>query len=118
MTAAALICAHLKEHGEATRPQIQRALVLGEKTVETTMRKLVARGYVAKTGRMHKEWRKRSATIFRLGDLAFDQQAFSSGPVRRGRPRIDEVLSRPTKVYSFDALSAIASGRFFSMEAA
>jgi hypothetical protein len=118
MSTASDICAYLKEHGPATRPVLQRELGLGEKTVDSAMRKLLQVGFVIDTGERHKEWHRRWSTVFAVGPIEFDQQVFSTAFGRRGRP--SGSLKRETRMTlanSFDALDSAMRGMFGSREA-
>ncbi|KVN08210.1 hypothetical protein WT09_30775 [Burkholderia stagnalis] len=87
MSAASMICERLTDHGETTRPQLQRQLGLHEKAVETAIRKLIRMGCVVDTRRTCREGGPRLSPIYALGPVKFDQDAFSRFDGERGRPR-------------------------------
>lgn len=87
MSAASEICGYLAIHTEATKPQICRDLHLDIDTVTTAMRKLLQMGCVTDTGRMRREGGPRRAKVFALGDVPFEQGAFTAFfGGRTGRP--------------------------------
>lgn len=96
MSAASMICEWLTEHGEATRPEMQRQLGLHEKAVETAIRKLIRIGCISDTGRRRHEGGPNSANIFALGSKTFDQRTFTLFDGGSGRPR--KVISPVTEV--------------------
>jgi hypothetical protein len=106
-TTADKIFAHIKQHGKATRPDIERIYDLCEKTVDTAIRKLERLGYIKRAGTTPKEWHKRPAVIFVLSDAQADLKLVSDC---RGRPRLTEAA--PRRTYSFDALTAAMASPF------
>lgn len=77
MRAAALVCAYLVEHKEATRPELRRALGIHEKSIESAIRKLIRLGFVADSGRKKHETSPRPAIVYVPGEKQFDQKEFS-----------------------------------------
>ncbi|CAE6811320.1 hypothetical protein R69746_05633 [Paraburkholderia aspalathi] len=106
MSAAARICEYLKTNGRATRPELQRELDLGEKTVETAIRKLARLQFVADTGRKRREGSPRLAAIYAPGIKEFSQHEFSRG-IFAGRPG-----GAPRQRHSFEALTGAMSAFF------
>lgn len=83
---AARVCLFLKCNRSATRPQLQRELKLNEKALESAIRKLLRLRILINTGRRCREGGSRPAHIFELGPVEFDQSAYSTCFLRRGRP--------------------------------
>jgi len=111
MSAASRICEYLRTHGAATRPELQRELNLGEKTVETAIRKLLCLQFVADTGKKRREGSPRLAAVYAIGAKQFSQSEFSRG-IFAGRPS-----SAPKQRHSFDALTGAMSAFFGSIAA-
>jgi predicted transcriptional regulator len=109
MTAADLIYAHITEHGSATRPELEKKFDLCEKTVDTAIRKLEGLGCIKRSGMTQREWHKRPAVVFVVGDAEVAPELISD---TRGRPRIQAVKT----TISFDALTN-AMNSFFGAPA-
>lgn len=112
MSAADRIFDYIKQHGRATRPEMEIALDLCERTVDSGIRKLERLGYIKRDGMTKKEWRKTPAIIFTLARINVDLSLIRDC---RGRPRLTEAPI--TQTHSFDALTA-AMSNFFQREAA
>lgn len=112
MTAANRIFAYIKQNGRATRPEMEIALDLCERTVDSGIRKLERLGYIKRDGMTQKEFRKTPAIIFTLASTNVDLRLVRDC---RGRPRLNE--HAPVEKHSFDALTA-AMSNFFLREAA
>ncbi|WP_129112322.1 hypothetical protein [Burkholderia pseudomallei] len=87
MSLAEKIYHYIAEHGSATRPELRDNLGMHETAVVTTMRKLIIKGFVSRTGHMRSYGEGRAAPVFIVGRVAFTQEAFTNGPIPRGRPR-------------------------------
>ncbi|WP_027798274.1 hypothetical protein [Paraburkholderia dilworthii] len=85
MTASDQIFAFIKKNGSGTRPEMEKALGLCERTVDSGIRKLERLGYIKRAGMTAKEWRKSPAIIFVLADVAPDLKLVGDC---RGRPRL------------------------------
>jgi hypothetical protein len=112
MTAADRIFAYIKQHGRATRPEMEAALDLCERTIDSGIRKLERLGYIERSGVTPKEFRKTPAIIFALAGTSVDLRLIRDC---RGRPRLTEPVV--THKHSFDALTS-AMSNFFQREAA
>jgi hypothetical protein len=88
MTASDRIFAFIKQHGSGTRPQMEMALGLCERTVDSGIRKLERLGYIKRAGTTAKEWRKSPAIVFVLSEAAPDLRLIGDC---RGRPRLSHV---------------------------
>ena len=106
MTAADQIFSYIQSHGKATRPELERAFGLYEKTVDSAIRKLERLGCIKRIGKTPKVARQRRAIIFAIANLAVDGRLIGDC---RGRPRI-EAEAKPT--HSFDALSQAMNALF------
>lgn len=104
MSIAEQIYRYIAQRGSATRPELRRELDMHEKAVETAMRKLVSKGFVAETDRLRSYGEGRAAPVYELGSVMFTQEAFTTGPVPPGRPR--KIRAEDESPYSFAALGA------------
>lgn len=111
MTAADQIFSYIQSHGKATRPELERAFGLYEKTVDSAIRKLERLGCIKRAGKAPKVGKQRRAVIFAIADARIDLSLIGDC---RGRPR---VKSETKQAHSFDALNQ-AMGAFFGREAA
>lgn len=87
MTAADRIFEYIKSNGKATRPEMEIALGLCERTVDTGIRKLERLGYIKRDGMTEKEWRKNRCVIFALSNVSPNLKLVGDC---RGRPRLTE----------------------------
>lgn len=110
MTASDQIFAHIKRHGRATRPELERVYGLCEKTVDSAIRKLERLGYIKRAGIKEREWRKRPTVVFVLADVSADLKLVGDC---RGRPRL---TVKPALHHSNDALES-AMAAFFGRAA-
>lgn len=110
MSIAEQIYRYISERGSATRPELRHELVMHEKAVETAMRKLVNKGFVAETDRTRQYGEGRAAPVYELGSVMFTQEAFTTGPVPPGRPR--KIRAESESPYSFVALGAAMNSMF------
>lgn len=110
MSIAEQIYCYIAKHGSATRPELRRELNMHEKAVETAMRKLVSKGFVAETDRLRSYGDGRAAPVYQPGTKLFTQEAFTTGPVPPGRPR--KIRAEDDSSYSFAALGAAMNSMF------
>ena len=106
MTAADQIFAYIQSHGKATRPELERAFGLYEKTVDSAIRKLERLGCIKRAGKTPRLARQRRAVIFAIANDQIDSRLIGDC---RGRPRI-ETEAKPA--HSFDALSQAMNALF------
>jgi len=107
MTAAARICAYIAEHGTATRPELQRALDLHEKAVESAIRKLLRFSMIESTGARRREGGPRLSPVYRIGSRPFNQADFSRWIGTRPRRSTQQPTTDQT-----DAFAALNSALF------
>ncbi|RQR87698.1 MULTISPECIES: winged helix-turn-helix domain-containing protein [unclassified Burkholderia] len=110
MSIAEQIYRYIAERGSATRPELRHELGMHEKAVETAMRKLVSKGFIAETDRLRSHGEGRAAPVYIRGSVMFTQEAFTAGPIPPGRPR--KIRVEDESPYSFAALGAAMNSMF------
>lgn len=110
MSIAEQIYQYIARNGGATRPELRHKLGIHEKAVETAMRKLVSKGFVAETDKLRAYGDGRAAPVYVCGSVVFTQEAFTTGPIPPGRPR--KIRVDDDSPYSFAALGAAMNSMF------